>query len=184
MKFFTKNLGILYLLGGCFIGCFIGFKVLPTMLEPEVPSAEIVLATQNARENIERNLAATLMLSDNIAAARVHLTAFRLDRNLIRGSAAAVTLSFEAGGLRPDQLNTIAHQISGGVHGFGAGDVSIFDALGVQLNREEVASHGRVKFWKTIALNVTKVLGVLAALITLKFIIEAIGKGVESEKTC
>jgi hypothetical protein len=47
MKFFTKNLGILYLLGGCFIGCFIGFKVLPTMLEPEVPSAEIVLATQN-----------------------------------------------------------------------------------------------------------------------------------------
>jgi hypothetical protein len=41
-------------------------------------------------------------------------------------------------------------------------------------------------FWTGIAINVARVLGILAALITLRFIVQAIGKGVGGEegKSC
>ena len=40
----------------------------------------------------------------------------------------------------------------------------------------------RREFWTGVAINVAKVLGILAALITLRFIIQAIGRGVGVEE--
>ena len=40
----------------------------------------------------------------------------------------------------------------------------------------------RKEFWTGIAINIAKVLGILAALITLRFIIQAIGRGVGVEE--
>ena len=48
--------------------------------------------------------------------------------------------------------------------------------------KEEVESVARQEFWTDIAINVAKVLGIIAALITLRFIIQAIGRGVGVEE--
>ena len=40
-----------------------------------------------------------------------------------------------------------------------------------------IAAEERKEFWTGIAINVAKVLGILAALITLRHVIQAIGKG-------
>ena len=48
--------------------------------------------------------------------------------------------------------------------------------------REEAVAEESKQFWTGIAINVAKVLGILAALITLRFIIQAIGRGVGVEE--
>ena len=47
--------------------------------------------------------------------------------------------------------------------------------------REESQAEERKEFWTDIAINVAKILGIIAALITLRFIIQAIGRGVGVE---
>ena len=48
--------------------------------------------------------------------------------------------------------------------------------------REQSIADQRREFWTGVAINVAKVLGILAALITLRFIIQAIGRGVGVEE--
>ena len=48
--------------------------------------------------------------------------------------------------------------------------------------REEVEAAARQEFWTDVAINVAKVLGIIAALVTLRFIIQAIGRGVGVEE--
>lgn len=48
--------------------------------------------------------------------------------------------------------------------------------------RDSALAEERKEFWTGIAINVAKVLGILAALITLRFIIQAIGRGVGVEE--
>jgi flagellar M-ring protein FliF len=48
--------------------------------------------------------------------------------------------------------------------------------------KEELEATARQEFWTDIAINVAKVLGIIAALITLRFIIQAIGRGVGGEE--
>lgn len=48
--------------------------------------------------------------------------------------------------------------------------------------REELEAAARQDFWTDIAINVAKILGIIAALITLRFIIQAIGRGVGVEE--
>ena len=48
--------------------------------------------------------------------------------------------------------------------------------------RNKVVAEERKEFWTGIAINIAKVLGILAALITLRFIIQAIGRGVGVEE--
>ena len=87
----------------------------------------------------------------------------------VGGGTASVTLTFDDTGIKPEQLDTIAHQIAAGVDGLQAGFVSIFDSQGIQLNRRAVEEHERTQFWTGLAINVCKVLGILVALITLRF---------------
>ena len=47
--------------------------------------------------------------------------------------------------------------------------------------KEELEAEARQEFWTDIAINVAKILGIIAALITLRFIIQAIGRGVGVE---
>ncbi|MEW6756147.1 MAG: flagellar basal-body MS-ring/collar protein FliF, partial [Candidatus Latescibacterota bacterium] len=48
--------------------------------------------------------------------------------------------------------------------------------------RQDAAAQQRKEFWTNIAINVAKILGIIAALITLRFIIQAIGRGVGVEE--
>jgi len=45
--------------------------------------------------------------------------------------------------------------------------------------KQEATAKQRKEFWTDIAINVARLLGILAAFITLRFIIQAIGRGVE-----
>ncbi len=42
---------------------------------------------------------------------------------------------------------------------------------------ERIVAEERKEFWTGIAINVAKILAILAALITLRFVIQAVGKG-------
>lgn len=57
-----------------------------------------------------------------------------------------------------------------------------FDKTQEIQSREQAVSDERRELWTGIAINVAKVLGILAALITLRFIIQAIGRGVGVEE--
>lgn len=46
-----------------------------------------------------------------------------------------------------------------------------------------VAAEERREFWVDVAINVAKVVGIIAALIILRFVIQAIGKGVAIKKS-
>jgi flagellar M-ring protein FliF len=48
--------------------------------------------------------------------------------------------------------------------------------------KEELEATARQEFWTDIAINVAKILGIIAALITLRFIIQAIGRGVGGDE--
>lgn len=45
----------------------------------------------------------------------------------------------------------------------------------------KIAAEERKQFWIDIAVNIAKVLGIIAALITLRFVIQAVGKGLGAE---
>ena len=91
--------------------------------------------------------------------------------------------------LRPDseieQLRKLAMQAIG--HNEERGDAvtvqkMAFDKTQENRAREEAEAQESKEFWTDIAINVAKILGIIAALITLRFIIQAIGRGVGVEE--
>ena len=81
--------------------------------------------------------------------------------------------------LSSTQVANITQLITTSADGLADHHVNLMDDTGRSLNLEQRQADERKRFWTGIAINVAKVLGVLAALITLRFIIEAIGKGIE-----
>jgi len=168
MNFNSRHIVAFSLAAGTIFGIFVGAKVLPTFkfLNSTPPTAQETAAASDARKGLERDLAMTLLQSDNVVAASVHLA----------GNRASVTVTFSESGVRPEQVETIAQMIGTG-GGLQAGDVSVFDSKGTQLNRTAVQKFEQKKFWTGLAINVAKVLGILAALVTARFIIQVIQKG-------
>jgi flagellar biosynthesis/type III secretory pathway M-ring protein FliF/YscJ len=54
-----------------------------------------------------------------------------------------------------------------------------FDRTQELRSHQEAQARERKEFWTNIAINVAKLLGIIAAMITLRFIIQAVGRGVE-----
>ncbi len=170
MNFISRHKSGTYLIAGFLVGCWIGHKVLPTMVFFQPASsipAEETAAARDTREELEHRLAATLVEAGNIVSAKVLLTP----------SAASVTLELGGHSMEPEHVSTIARQIAASVEGLHAGKVSIFDTQGTHLNLRALQEHEQSQWWTKIAINVAKVLGILAALITLRFILQAAGRG-------
>ena len=169
MDFVTRHKTGICLVAGFLFGCWFGHKMLPAigLFRPAPTPTEEAPVAREAREKLEQALAMTLLQSENIVAASVHLTA----------GGASVTLTFSSDGVTPGQVETIAGQIAAGVDGVHEGRVMLFDSKGTQLNRQAIQEFERREFWTGIAINVAKILGILAALITIRFIIQRIGKG-------
>ena len=157
----------IYMLGGFLVGCFIGFKILPG-LSPFAGAREEVNESemQSIREHLSRQIESTLEMSADIVAARVHFT----------HRAASATLTLTSEGLSEEQLASVTSQVASAVDGMSAGRVSVYDSDGKYLNLRAIQEHEQKEFWTRIAINVAKVLGILAALITLKFIIDSVGR--------
>jgi len=84
-----------------------------------------------------------------------------------------------------DQLSGLAQEAVG--FDEGRGDkltvfAMTFDKTQELRAKQEAQAEERKEFWTDIAINVAKILGILAALITLRFIIQAIGRGVGVEE--
>ena len=91
--------------------------------------------------------------------------------------------------LRPDSEITQLAELAQQAIGFDAsrGDEKTvfsmpFDKTQEIQSSEQAVNDERREFWTGIAINVAKVLGILAALITLRYIIQAIGRGVGVEE--
>jgi|APSaa5957512622_1039677.scaffolds.fasta_scaffold168315_1 hypothetical protein len=185
MNFFSRHIGGVSLLAGFLLGCWIGYRILPPLFPPTLPTETEAAAAQRSRETVERDLEGMLMQSENIVAASVLLAPGRPRRGgfLKTGKGtASVTLTFSDAGVRPGQLVTIAQQVASGVEYLDVGSVSIFDAQEEQLNLQAIQAGERKQFWTHIAISIAKVLGIIAALVTLRFVIQAVGKGMKKEE--
>jgi flagellar M-ring protein FliF len=87
-----------------------------------------------------------------------------------------------------DEINNLANLAREAV-GFSGerGDKIIVFAMPFDKSQElrakaDAEAEQRKEFWTNIAINVAKILGIIAALITLRFIIQAIGRGVGVEE--
>ena len=179
MSLLSRHLGTVNLVAGFLAGCWIGYQVLPAIVQPTLPAVGETAEARAAREALERSLAVTLLQADNVVAASVHLVPGRQRRGVplrLAGGTASVTLTFDSTGLRPGQLDAVVRQVASSAPGLEAGTVSIFDGQGNQLNQQSVGEYQRLQFWTDITISVAKVLGILAALITLRYIIRAVGK--------
>lgn len=167
MDFRVRYQGTLNLLIALLIGCWIGFKILPglSFFRPTQPTVEENVRLQALRSDLEKKLEETLKLSPNILDAHIHLA---------KGTA-SVTLQFGKTEVSSNQIESIANQVAAGVDGLHAGQVSIFSSDGIQLNRQSIESYDRRQWWKDLAITVGKVLGILAALVTLRYIIQSVG---------
>ena len=85
--------------------------------------------------------------------------------------------------LSSSQISNIAQLVRTSVDGLTDHHVNLMDDTGRSLNHEQRRASERKKLWTRIAINFAKVLGVLGALVVLRFIIEAIGKGIEEAQT-
>ena len=156
----------LHMLGGFLVGCFIGLKVLPSLPpfksapENEPTAAELI----SARARLASQIETTLELAVDIAGASVHLSE----------GGASVTLKL-AEDVITERLATVAAQVAS-AYGIDAGEVSVFNGDGEHLNLRALQEYQQKKWWTNVAINVAKVLGILAALITLKYIIQVVGK--------
>ena len=84
-----------------------------------------------------------------------------------------------------DQLRDLA-QAAVGIDATRGDEVSVysmpFDKSQEIQARKAAEEAATEEFWKNIAINVAKILGIIAALVTLRFIIQAIGRGVGVEE--
>lgn len=164
-----------YMIMGVVLGMFLGYKILPQMFPRDVatPTAEQVRALDAARAIDESRLAATLQRLPDVSEAHVSLS-----RPLpgASGSVSAVVTITANPPLLPEQAAQIAERTAQELGGADLRLISVYDQDGNQLNAESQVAAERKARWKGIALNVAKILGILASMITLRFILLAAGR--------
>ena len=182
MEAFKKRPWPLYLVGGLIVGMFVGYRVLPQLMpRTTAPVSAADSASQiETAQRIEEKLAAGLVQLEAVKDAHVQLSVSLAGTKRAHAKA-AVTLTLAGAELSDEQLAGISEQVAAGVGGLKPGHVAIVDASGRSLNREAVMQQERKQFWTNIAINIAKILGILAALITVRYIIRAIGKSVLGE---
>ncbi len=182
MKTLNKYPWPLYLIGGLLIGLFVGYQVLPRVMPRKAALVTAAEATSQlkAQQQIEEKLAAALVFIEGVEDAQVQLSV-ALAGTKRAYAEASVTLTLTGAALSTEQLAGIAEQVATGVEGLKPGRIAIADASGRSLNREAVIAQERQQFWTDIAINVARVLGILAAMITMRYVIQAIGRGVLGE---
>ena len=174
--FYRRHITVIYLMGGLLLGAFLGYTAPRVVAEPVVEnSAQRRAQLDGFESRIEASLAALssvkvvdVTLKDSVFPAGKHYMS------------AVVVLSVSGPEpLSSTQVANITQLITTSADGLADHRVNLMDDTGRSLNLEQRQADERKRFWTGIAINVAKVLGVLAALITLRFIIEAIGKGIE-----
>ena len=172
----------LYLIGGLFLGMFIGYQVLPQMMQRKaapVTAADSASQLESQRP-LEQKLAVGLVQIEGVEDAHVQLSV-SLAGTRKAHARASITLTLAGADPSVEQLEGIAELVAASVGGLQPGLVTITDASGRSLNGEAVVQHERKLFWTGIAINVAKILGILAAMITIRFIVRSIHRQILGE---
>ncbi|MBT3342698.1 MAG: hypothetical protein HN712_26805 [Gemmatimonadetes bacterium] len=182
IDFFTGNQRLLHLLGGFAVGLFIGFRVLPVWFATTPPDEGQQQALQAEAADLEEQIERAVVALDVVDIADANLT-LSLDHRLRRRGQAVVTVHLR-NDATTDQLDGMATLVASLVEGVAPGQVTLIDGTGRQLNKSSIQEYEQKVFWTGIAINIAKILGILAALITVKFIIRAVGRSADSEQDC
>lgn len=163
---------------GLFVGLFIGWaapKALDWGDEARLPTEEELLRHREKQEALQEELAQTATQIEWVEKALVRLN---LPVPGHKGKAvASVILTLADGpGPTPEQVVIVAQLVGHRVESLQAGNVSIYDAAGNHLNEEAGKKQKKREFWTNIAINVAKILGIIATLLALRFAIQAVGR--------
>ena len=171
----TRYPSIMYVAGGLLLGLYFGYKMVPALLPRDAApiSAEELQPILALQQQLEAKLAAKVMSIDGVASAQVQLSTslFGSRRSVDKASVTVTGAPFS-----DTQLAAIADQVGSGVSGLEAGNITIIDAAGGTLNLHAMQRYQVEQFWTNFAINVGKILGILAAAITVRFIVQAIHK--------
>jgi len=173
---------IMYLTGGLLLGLFIGYQVLPKLLPPKTTpltteELQPILAMQ---EQLEAKLAKSIAAIDGVDKAQVQLSTPLSGYRRIHRKA-SVTIAPTSAPLSHVQIDAITELIASGIDDLQPGNVTVFDSTGRPLNLEMVHAYERKQFWTSIAINVSKILGIVAAMITVRFILRSIHQKILGE---
>ncbi len=173
-----RNQRLLYLLGGFLLGLFVGFRILPVWFPAHLPEEKEQLALQHEAVDLANQVEDAIADLSFVKTAKASLS-LKLDRRSRRYGEAILTVDF-ASKPSASQIKGLTTVAAGIVDGLDPGQIIVVDVDGNALNLKAVQEHEQKLFWTGIAINVAKILGILAALITMKYVIRAVGRGVGS----
>ena len=165
------------MLAGILLGLYLGYRILPSLIPHDTPAplAAELQDLQALRSRVAHDLAGDLRRMEGIQDARVQFSV-PLGGGRRERVKAMVVLTLSTPDIAEEKLAGIAAQVASGVQGLHPGDVRITDPSGRLLNAAAIDHQEDLAFWTGIAINIAKVLGILAALITLRYIIIAVGR--------
>ena len=155
------------------VGIFVGFRVLPSLFPVPAASAQQLEALEESTGILQRQIQHAVTALDNVESADAQLT-LTLDGKSRRKGKAVIVPHFRSEPTA-EQIDGLAILVAGLVDGLDSGDVTLIDGSGRHLNKKALVAQERKIFWTGIAINVAKILGILAALITMRFIIQTVG---------
>lgn len=175
--FIQRHNRAIYLIGGLLLGAFLGYTA-PRFSDPEGgplrPTPEQVEAHRAHLDVLQTGVKTSLEALSVVDRTQVTLTvpSDHPDDHV----EAVVVLWLAADSVSNEQITTISELVCAAVDGLDWGHLTLVDQAGRVLNLDHRLSHERKMFWTGIAINVAKILGILAALIVLKYIIRMVGR--------
>lgn len=172
--FIQRHSRSVHFAGGLLLGILLGpiLHHFYVSEDPALTPAQIE-AQRVELESAEDAIAATLSAMPTIAAADIHIApAEHPDRWHSRE--ATVVLTLVDAPLSDDQISDVSSLVARMAPGVGEADVVLLDAAGESINSEFLQLTQRRHYWTNIAINVAFVLGVIAIILIVQFLLKAI----------
>jgi len=179
--FTQRNIRGIYFTVGLLLGIFLGYTVLHSFGTDDAPLTSAQLEFRRAEmDRLEARVEASLSGLSSIAQADVSLSP-ALHPTRWHDVEATVVLTLSDDALTTDQIRGIAGLVAGATEGLDEGHVVLMDDTGLSLNAHLVQQAERKEFWTGVALNVAKILGILAALISVRAVLRCVTRRDQEE---
>ena len=182
----SRKIALIAMALGVLVGAFLGYKILPQLVPRAHEALTVSQAASLEAAQQREGVRLTALIESLSVVDDAHVSVSLPVPGTRRPRPSAVLTVTPTAALTPAQVAGIAELALRELDGAHPGAVSVFDDEGRHLNQAAQEEEARLTFWKGIALNVAKVLGILAALITLRFVVDSIGRavGVEADASC
>jgi len=175
--FSQRHIRSIYFAGGLLLGIFVAPIVCHFFDTDDAPLTAAQLETRRAELNrFEARAEGALSAVSSIADADVTLSP-AAHPNRWHDVEGTVVLTPAQDSLSADQIQGITGLVASVVEGLDDGHVVLMDDAGYTLNAHWVQEAERKAFWTDVAINVAKVLGILAALLSVKVVLRCVTRG-------